>query len=384
MEAPNTDSSEDRLAARRIWVDVPCRTCHRSLRDLRLDDNCPDCRTPVAQSLRDRPQRYLTQPAALTSAEVLDSAGRIRLDLPCRGCGYNLRLLAATGRCPECGAPIGASCYGDLLRYCAPVYVRRLARGCRWICVAITAVLVAWLSSFLAAFSRSLMEYLIAVITGVMALAGVLVLAGVWQITSAEPHIFNRSGWLDKRMLVRVGLGAVLLGLAANYVLKRTGPPMPVMAGAQLILALVWLAGAAGAAAYFFHLADLGFGIPDIELIRKARDLGRATALALAVLWVIYTGKTVVFWGPVLWGGSAALPSPTAQVASAGLSPWPLCAVECAGGLAGLVLFCVCLMAIRLHWRFKNALRVVAEMAQTHWDQAQAQITGEKDSAATD
>ena len=59
----------------------------------------------------------------------LDQAGTVISDLACRRCGYNLRGLNNQGRCPECGAAIGLSCHGDLLRFADPKWVETLGRG---------------------------------------------------------------------------------------------------------------------------------------------------------------------------------------------------------------------------------------------------------------
>lgn len=57
------------------------------------------------------------------------SAVEITRDITCRRCSYNLRGLATDGRCPECGTPIRASLFGDMLCYCDPIWLTRLSRG---------------------------------------------------------------------------------------------------------------------------------------------------------------------------------------------------------------------------------------------------------------
>jgi len=68
-----------------------------------------------------------------TSIDIIDR------DLPCARCGYNLRGLAISGRCPECGTPVRCTTDGNWLRYTDSAHLRRLHR-------AITLVLVGfWL-----------------------------------------------------------------------------------------------------------------------------------------------------------------------------------------------------------------------------------------------
>ena len=65
----------------------------------------------------------------------VDAAGRVADDLPCAGCGYNLRTAEASGSCPECGQPVEQS-LRDLLRYADPAWVRRVLMGTRWLILA--------------------------------------------------------------------------------------------------------------------------------------------------------------------------------------------------------------------------------------------------------
>ena len=58
-----------------------------------------------------------------TVAQVLEE------DTPCRRCGYNLRGLATTGLCPECGTAIALSLVGNLLKQAGPDWVERLRFG---------------------------------------------------------------------------------------------------------------------------------------------------------------------------------------------------------------------------------------------------------------
>ena len=72
-----------------------------------------------------------------------DDAGTVVVDQTCRRCGYNLRGLHRDGRCPECGAPVGLSIKGDLLRFAHPDWVEELARGSRFILNGLSAALLA-------------------------------------------------------------------------------------------------------------------------------------------------------------------------------------------------------------------------------------------------
>lgn len=63
-------------------------------------------------------------------------------DLACKQCGHNLRTLGFAGVCTECGTPVEYSLHGYLLRYADPAWVRRVARGCMLLIIAIALMVV--------------------------------------------------------------------------------------------------------------------------------------------------------------------------------------------------------------------------------------------------
>ena len=55
----------------------------------------------------------------------------VETEIACTRCGYSLRGLATTGRCPECGWSVEASLQGGLLRFAGPEYLASLVLGAR-------------------------------------------------------------------------------------------------------------------------------------------------------------------------------------------------------------------------------------------------------------
>jgi hypothetical protein len=55
--------------------------------------------------------------------------GVIDTDLPCHHCGFNLRTHHLRDRCPECGTPVRNSIHGDNLCFADPDFLRSVIRG---------------------------------------------------------------------------------------------------------------------------------------------------------------------------------------------------------------------------------------------------------------
>jgi hypothetical protein len=102
-------------------------------------------------------RKWLVMYQCLSEASLSDAspelaaprpATTIDRDVPCASCGYNLRGLMADWNCPECGTPIRNSLRGDLLEFCDPTWVARLAVGARltyfgcWGCLALVVGLL--------------------------------------------------------------------------------------------------------------------------------------------------------------------------------------------------------------------------------------------------
>jgi hypothetical protein len=306
-------------------------------------------------------------------AELLDKQGRVRVDLPCRGCGYNVRTLEPAARCPECNTPISLSCQGDLLRYSEPGYVRRLARGAYWVrqatwlalvVIVLRPVLVLCVRGLTTTPLPSAVWAASTVCTAVLAVAGALALAGIWWVTTAEPDASDLLRPKRPRQIVRCCVGAALLMAAVKFCIEGLPPLLPVRALLVLDLALAtMLTGLA--IAYLRYLAELAQRIPDSEMMQKARSIARDVLVAAGVLISFEAINLVLGPGTI----SANPPSTTAP--AAGQPAFALRMVgSCVSLVAGLALFVLSISAIRLQWRVCRSLRGQAELAQKNWGNA--------------
>ena len=128
-------------------------------------------------------------------------------DLPCGRCGYNLRTLAATGKCPECGTAVARTIRGDVLAAANPRWRGGLRVG--------LTLLAAGLGSWVALQVVAGQGYESIRVTRLM-IAATLVLGalGVWLVSEPEPDALHPERPWARRKFIRWGS----LGVAAMYV----------------------------------------------------------------------------------------------------------------------------------------------------------------------
>jgi len=188
-------------------------------------------------------------------------AGVIAEDTPCRRCGYNLRGLAATGLCPECGTAIGLSLVGNLLKQADPDWLDRLRLGTAlklWN-IALGIVVVVAAGAIMAA---GLPQPLVTIV----ALAGSAF--GLWAtflITSQEPRIMLQEDPITLRKALRACAAAAFVGGVISNV-NVTGSWAVVVKVVGAILGLAGMFVAWGELLYFRRFAHR---IPDPKLAKS-------------------------------------------------------------------------------------------------------------------
>jgi hypothetical protein len=289
-------------------------------------------------------------PPSIEPAAV-DGAGLVVADLPCRKCSYNLKAMSVTGRCPECGAPVGVAVHGDLLRYSDPQWLRDLSKG---------AGLAFWGVFIAAAVSVAggvIAQMTVPLISPIATIAGGLVyLYGAWLLTQPDPSGLGEDRYGRSRQIIRVALLVGLLDGVVDGLHVSTAPPPAFRIALGVISVAAGLVGVVGQFATLRYLERLTLRIPDSGLSKNARVVFWGYGLSLAVM--VFTGGLAAGMG---YAG-----------ASSGAPP--------AGGLLGVIVAAGCVAAIAvlaalgfgivflvLLYRLKRAFAQQAAASESIW-----------------
>jgi hypothetical protein len=200
--------------------------------------------------------------------EIVDS------DLHCAGCGYNLRTLTFSGRCPECGEPVAMSLRSTAFRFRNPATPKRVRNG---ITLFIAGVLLS--------------AVLTLVLTGVMRLAYVIPDSLCRAVSWSLSYSFIVAQWL------------VMLGLiVATWPFGRRGDRFVWPLGVVVSMAIVM--SAAPSVARFARWCLTGDGGPfsmGVPGMIANAVAGCAHFLAPTLAWVYLLARVRYVRNRALW-----------------------------------------------------------------------------------
>lgn len=196
----------------------------------------------------------------------------------CFKCGYALRGLAMNGVCPECGSPVQESLRGILLQYAAPEYIQTLLKGHSWVLNGILLSIVAMVVMVFAGVAAGAIgggaAALGAVMSAVQLAISVLIFLGYIKLTEPDPKFTGTEDANAPRKWVRItaiaSIGFGVLGVLVQ-VLSFTGA-----GGLVDVLSVITSIGAFGAwAAQFFammlYMKWLAARVPDAWIARRSK-----------------------------------------------------------------------------------------------------------------
>jgi hypothetical protein len=205
-------------------------------------------------------------------------------DIDCRRCGYNLRGLNVDGRCPECTTPVGRSVHGDVLQFCDPEWVDRLAGGMRlYVFVIMFGILFGLVAGLGVAISMVTTGGMPApVVFGLIMFSGIFVaiqLLVYWKITAPDPGRDETAHPITARAVARFALiVASVLGFVVGLVdANKLGVAIissssPVVVGVRWALAVpAVVVGLIGMGALFVYAISLARRFPDDVLAARTR-----------------------------------------------------------------------------------------------------------------
>ncbi len=199
---------------------------------------------------------------------MLDDAGRMAEDLPCIGCGYNLRGLMPTGGCPECGRAVAHSTRVAKMGRCDPAYLRRISGGVDWLIVTCAIVgLVSLLGALWANFEAGhvMIDRVATILFCIIVLTGAI---GFVAVTT--PHELvdrGRERRLSRRRIARVALPTALLLVP---VMVSMGPKLNDQANFVILVGWMTLL-VVGVVAVLLHGAGLAGEFRDRVMLWQLR-----------------------------------------------------------------------------------------------------------------
>jgi hypothetical protein len=189
-------------------------------------------------------------------------------DIICRRCGYNLRGLDETGRCPECGTPVGLSTRGDMLRFADPRWLAKLRIGLGLMITGAAFVVAMQLQNFVLPLRMPFIWQPFIYFTFML-----ITISGVWLLTAPDPGGLAEEQYVTVRKLIRITV-VVGLGYRIFYLGTTATTVSPDLRRILIVVAVaVGLVNLVGEYAKFVYLSRLAERVPNRRLARTAQAM---------------------------------------------------------------------------------------------------------------
>jgi hypothetical protein len=174
--------------------DIPCLGCGYNLKGLPRSSNCPGCNAPVRQSLPHDDQHALMREG---QQPILPD------DRACVRCGYNLKGLPLAGKCPECGLAVEDSLRGILLQYASANYLKTVLSGLSLVLNGILLKIVLAVVGFFATVMVA-SGSLPLILSGVGLIPSAMLIVGYWRYTQPDPGFTGQETPDSARKVMRI------------------------------------------------------------------------------------------------------------------------------------------------------------------------------------
>lgn len=236
----------------------------------------------------------------------------VEIDKACIRCSYNLRGLTADGNCPECGTPIEESLRGFILLYAAPEYVQQLRKGLSLI---LNSVLISIALGILGMggivvgamlMGPKSVPWLQGAFQLIMLVPSALMVLGYWKyaepdpgyVVQESPHAARRIARASTFVIAAATLVQVPFSFGGynsqNSMVIVRGGAMTAVAIAAIIVSLVTLiAWAAQLLASMQYTRWIASRIPDEKIMNRSKTY-------LWLLPVLYIPGSCLLVGPII------------------------------------------------------------------------------------
>lgn len=262
-------------------------------------------------------------------AEVTSQASLVDSDRSCVKCGYNLRGLAYTAKCPECGTDVQMSLRGILLQFADREYLDKVLTGHSWVLNAILVSIVLMVVNIFVAVALKIPGTEVAV-SGLSIFISIWSFLGYLKLTEPDPMFTGTERPDSARQVVRI---AAMVSIAANTLAVIVGG-IALAGGGVGALPVVMISGALAVLGYiafavqFFAMMNytmwLARRVPDQWVVKRATTyrwllpvlttvgvllIGLGPLIALVLYWNLLDRMRKHLKAIVATGAPASLPS---------------------------------------------------------------------------